>query len=447
MSTPRHGCDETPHFLISLFFSFFLLRSPCAASLGALYATDLALKAVFTAQGWSFPAPLAGMFIIFGTLCGLTALKPTVAQAAVDAVRPGLDWIAKWLPLFYLPTLVVTPIAVTVIPPDAISKILAVVVLGTVVSLVMTAQAAVWIRTLTKTETKPIQVLKSDGKKSPYNRNHWVAWGAVAAVSFVFTLVFKSSPAAAPPAAFMLACTILGHLVGNAWMPANVKAILHPIITTVLVTETGAAVLAAATGTSIMSILKMYLAKGTGPMGAGDLLMSFLGCVILSFGFRVYEQRAVLRRHAAEIAGSALFTSLFSLFSTAGLAKALGLTPALALALAPRSVTVALAIPIAQQLGVADIGISIAATAVLLTGLVGANVAQLVLDRFRYTDPIVRGLATAGASHGLGTAALAAKEPEALPYCALGYALTGIVSTLLVCVPAIRTALLAVAGI
>ena len=42
-------------------------------------------------------------------------------------------------------------------------------------------------------------------------------------------------------------------------------------------------------------------------------------------------------------------------------------------------------------------------------------------DRSRYDDPITRGLSTAGSAHGLGTAALAAAEPEALPFCALAY--------------------------
>lgn len=49
-------------------------------------------------------------------------------------------------------------------------------------------------------------------------------------------------------------------------------------------------------------------------------------------------------------------------------------------------------------------------------------------------------------AHGLGTAALAGKEPEALPYCAIAYAITGIVSTLLCTIPPVRTSLLMIAG-
>lgn len=49
-------------------------------------------------------------------------------------------------------------------------------------------------------------------------------------------------------------------------------------------------------------------------------------------------------------------------------------------------------------------------------------------------------------AHGLGTAALARNEPEALPYCAIAYALTGIVSTVLCALPPVRNSLLMVAG-
>lgn len=60
-------------------------------------------------------------------------------------------------------------------------------------------------------------------------------------------------------------------------------------------------------------------------MGAGDLLMGFLGVVIISMGFRIYQQRETMRRHAPEILGATLLSSLFSFFSTALAAKALGL--------------------------------------------------------------------------------------------------------------------------
>ena len=41
---------------------------------------------------------------------------------------------------------------------------------------------------------------------------------------------------------------------------------------------------------------------------------------------------------------------------------------------------------------------------------------------------------------------IACREPEALPFCALAYALIGIISTVLVSIPAVQSALISVAG-
>ena len=61
-------------------------------------------------------------------------------------------------------------------------------------------------------------------------------------------------------------------------------------------------------------------------MGAGDVMMGFLGAVIISMGFRIYQQRETMVRHAPEIFGATILSSLFSFFSTAFFAKFLGLS-------------------------------------------------------------------------------------------------------------------------
>ena len=55
-------------------------------------------------------------------------------------------------------------------------------------------------------------------------------------------------------------------------------------------------------------------------------------------------------------------------------------------------------------------------------------------------------MATAGSAHGLGTAALAAKEPETLPFCAITQALVGIASCCLALIPPVRALMLAIAS-
>lgn len=82
----------------------------------------------------------------------------------------------------------------------------------------------------------------------------------------------------------------------------------------------------------------------------------------------------------------------------------------------------------------------------LLAGLLGANFGPTIMTKAGVKDTIARGLAAAGTSGGLGTASLTSKEPEALPFCALAYSMVGIMSTVIVTVPAVRVAILSIIG-
>lgn len=66
--------------------------------------------------------------------------------------------------------------------------------------------------------------------------------------------------------------------------------------------------------------------QGSGPLGAGDLLLSLLGAIIASFGFRVYAQRDAILRRLPQLLGGAVLGSAFGIFRTAYAAKALGLS-------------------------------------------------------------------------------------------------------------------------
>ena len=105
----------------------------------------------------------------------------------------------------------------------------------------------------------------------------------------------------------------------------------HPVVTVAIAGAAGCAALGAITGVGFEGALKGYLTKAPleDPMarGAGDWLMGFLGPVVISFGFHVYAQRALLVRHAAEVVAVAAIGSLVSLTATAWGARLVGLSP------------------------------------------------------------------------------------------------------------------------
>lgn len=92
-------------------------------SLGIILAMDKLLKAAFVAAAIKFPSALFGMFCIFSVLVILDSTVPAAANGLMNFFEPALIFIQRWLPLFYVPSLVVLPLSVRDIPAASGIKI------------------------------------------------------------------------------------------------------------------------------------------------------------------------------------------------------------------------------------------------------------------------------------------------------------------------------------
>ncbi|VAH05701.1 unnamed protein product [Triticum turgidum subsp. durum] len=391
-----------------------------AVSLGIVLATDKYLKQAFVAASIKFPSALFGMFCIFSVLLVLDTVAPALAKAFMDFFEPATLFIQRWLPLFYVPSLVVLPLAVRDVPAASGLKICLITFGGWFASLAVAGYTALTVRKIVKTELIAAEPM---GKPSTFATLEFWAWGAVFVASFATAFV---NPTALGTTArtclpFMLASTVLGYMVGSG-LPPGIKKLLHPIICCALSANLSAVAYGYLSGSGIDAALGDYLTKVPSNPGAGDVLMGFLGSVILSFAFSMFKQRKLVKRHAAEIFTSIAIASTFSLYSTAILGR----------------------LSIVSFFEGANT--SLTAAVVVLTGLIGANFVQAAMDKLGLNDPIARGIGTASSAHGLGTAALSAKEPEALPFCAIAYALTGIFGSLICSSAAVRQSLVFIAG-
>ncbi|CAM6126433.1 unnamed protein product [Calypogeia fissa] len=413
-----------------------------AVSLGAFLALDRFLKQRFVEAGIRFPSALFGMFCIFILLNVANAVKSEVATMIISFFQPAITFIQRWLPLFYVPSLVVVPLAIQGIPTAAAAKIALIIVAGWAASCAVAGSTAMVVRSIVKTEMEPAEYTP---KAAPFA--DWEVKAMASAMVLSFALAIYSPTALGTAAMtvlpFFLSATALGYAIGSN-LPAGIKKIFHPIITCAITADVAAFVFGYVSKTGFEGALKLYLTKQAGNPGAGDVFMGVLGSVILSFAFSMFYQRKLVKRHAPEIFSAVAAAGVFSLYSTALAGRFLGLPSGLTLAIVPRCITVALALPIAGLLEAGNP--SLTAAVVVLTGLIGANFTQVVMDKLAFSDPISRGLATACSAHGLGTAALSAKEPEALPFCAIAYALTGIFCSVLVTLPVIQRSLILVAG-
>ncbi|KAK6137247.1 hypothetical protein DH2020_028994 [Rehmannia glutinosa] len=384
-------------------------------SLGIILAMDKFLKKAFVAAAIKFPSALFGMFCIFTILMVLDSTVPAAATSLMNFFQPALLFIQRWLPLFYVPSLVVLPLAVKDIPAASGLKILFII--------------AIAVRKMVNTEMVPAEPMP---KPSPFSSVELWTWSGIFLISFVSAFLY---PTILNKCEDMLAFS--PRFYSNRlhiWLPSAVKMVFHPIICCAVSADLAALAYGQLSRSGLNPVLGYYLTKASSNPGAGDILMGFLGSVILSFAFSMFQQRKLVKRHAAEIFTSVILSTVFSLYSTALIGRLIGLEPSLTISVLPRCITVALALSIVSFFEGANS--SLTAAVVVVTGLVGANFVQTTLDKLGFRDPIARGIATASSAHGLGTAALSAKEPEALPFCAIAYALTGIFGSVICSVPA-----------
>lgn len=115
----------------------------------------------------------------------------------------------------------------------------------------------------------------------------------------------------------------------------------------------------------------------------------------------LYEKIDLLRRHAGAVLLSILAGSLTSGATILAIRLLCGLSGAEYATLLPKSVTTAIGMPLAEQLGGTG---AIAAIAIILTGLAGNVMAPTLLKLLRVEDPVAKGLAIGTAAHAVGTA-------------------------------------------
>lgn len=153
-----------------------------------------------------------------------------------------------------------------------------------------------------------------------------------------------------------------------------------------------------------------------------------LGPAVVALAWPLWQRRAELRARAGALLLAALLGGAAASASAVAIGWAVGLPVEVLASLAPKSVTAPVAMGIAAQLG----GIpALAAVFAVLTGLVGAVTAKLLLDAARVRQPAIRGFALGTVSHGVGAARAMQVHPDAGAYAALALGLQAVLAALL----------------
>lgn len=185
---------------------------------------------------------------------------------------------------------------------------------------------------------------------------------------------------------FLLTLTVGIFCLGGTIYRRMRTTLLHPVLLTFL---------------SVIVFLKTAGIDYARYREATSVLDFALGLSVVALGYLLYEQVERLRGSLLPVCAATLTGCLAGVLSVVWIAAAFGTDRTILTSIAPKSVTVPIAVSVSGPLG----GIvSITSVVVFCTGIFGSIFGEWILRRCGVTDPEARGFALGSAAHGIGTA-------------------------------------------
>lgn len=133
----------------------------------------------------------------------------------------------------------------------------------------------------------------------------------------------------------------------------------------------------------------------------GKYLSYLLTPATVCLAIPLYEQLTLLKNNLKAVAAGIVSGVLASLVSVFLLAKMFQLSHEQYVTLLPKSITTAIGMGVSEELG----GIvTITVAVIIITGVLGNMIGEVVCKIFRIQEPIAKGLALGTSSHAIGTA-------------------------------------------
>jgi len=153
-----------------------------------------------------------------------------------------------------------------------------------------------------------------------------------------------------------------------------------------------------------------------------------LGPATVALAVPLYQNRAMVRKSLLPIAAALIAGSLTAIITALLTAKAMGVSGAELISLAPKSTTAPVAIGIAENMGGLP---TLTAALVILTGIIGAITVTPLMNAMRITDWRARGFAVGVAAHGIGTARAFHVNQTAGTFAGIGMGLNALLTALI----------------
>jgi len=153
-----------------------------------------------------------------------------------------------------------------------------------------------------------------------------------------------------------------------------------------------------------------------------------LGPAVTAFAIPMYDERALIARRWRELLLGTVTGSVVAIGSGWALASLVGIDGALRLTLLPRSISTPFAMELSASIGGVP---ELTAMFVVITGVLGAVLGEIVLARGWLRSPIALGAMFGVAAHAAGTAHAHKLNPEVGAVAGVAMVLTGILNVLL----------------
>lgn len=150
----------------------------------------------------------------------------------------------------------------------------------------------------------------------------------------------------------------------------------------------------------IIFILKVFNIPLKSFNVGGSIVSMFLAPATAVLAISIYSKLDILKKNLIPILAGTLVGSIVSMTSAFLLCKAFRLDKSLIASMIPKSVTTPIAMEISKQ-GGGIIPVTVAA--VIVTGILGAILAPILIKVFKVDNPVARGVAIGTSSHAVGT--------------------------------------------
>ena len=180
---------------------------------------------------------------------------------------------------------------------------------------------------------------------------------------------------------------------------------------------------------AVILFLKVFHVSYEAYNKGGEYLSYFLTPATVCLAIPLYKQLELLLNNKLAVGASILTGVLGSAGSILVMAKAFGLNHQLYVTLLPKSITTAIGMGVSEEAG----GIvTLTVVSIIVTGIIGNIIADLVFQLFKIEEPMAKGLALGTSAHAIGTArALELGEVEGA-MSSLAIAVAGVLTVIVV---------------